>query len=192
MGNGMLWNSMKAKAVEYNMLKNGERIPEWNEKFRIETFRRADKKYFYCLFTLAILWLYNWIIMYPLLFNFIFYSHIHIFMMWSFARAPFIHAIAEPTFNTNRMWTLFIVIAFTPLLFDLSSPIFYLDLNSKQRIRGHYLLIYVASIAFCLLDWVEWWICWPYPTIAAWCMCASIDIIFYCYFKSISKAQRVE
>ena len=130
--------------------------------------------------------------MYPLLFNFIFYSHIHIFMMWSFARAPFIHAIAEPTFNTNRMWTLFIVIAFTPLLFDLSSPIFYLDLNSKQRIRGHYLLIYVASIAFCLLDWVEWWICWPYPTIAALCMCASIDLIFYCYFKRISKAQRVE
>lgn len=122
------------------------------------------------------------------IFNFLFYFHIHLIMMWSFMRTPFLHDSTVPSANTDYLLlTLFIAIGYTPILFDLSPPEFYRAWNSKQRIRGHYLLLYAASVAFCLLDWVEWWICWPYPTIVAWFLSVATEIILYCYSRSVSK-----
>ena len=122
-------------------------------------------------------------------FNYIFYVHVHLIMMWSFMRTPLLHS-EVPTANTNYLLlTLFVAIFYTPILFDLSSPVFYLDLNSKKRIRGHYFLLYAASVACCLLDWVEWWIRWPYPTIVAWILSAATEIVLHCNYRNVSKIE---
>lgn len=105
--------------------------------------------------------------------SYLLFNTLHLFSLWAFYRLP------ESNYS-NFLITICTCCSLTPFLFDLTFPTFSNAEYKSNRdcIRLRYLVAYLISTPFYLLDWVEWWIRWPYPTLFLILITISLDYMY--------------